>query len=136
MMDAQQEIFTSLLIMLKKVFEDDGIKVYDTFLPPLDVPYPFIYLADSQLTDDYSNKQMVFGTVNQTIKVWIDNPKQRGTLSDILADIKNVCRGMSHTKNYAWMVSNINQRILADDSTGVPLMQGILEIDFKMIGGN
>ena len=45
-MDPQQELFTELLLKLKEL----GYDVYDTFLPPEDTPYPFIYLADSQQT--------------------------------------------------------------------------------------
>lgn len=135
MKDPQQELFTALLIKLKKVFNEEGIAVYDTYLPPSNVPYPFIYIADTQFVDDYGNKQMIMGTMNQVIQIWSDNPKQRGTLSDIMADVKNVCRSLSHTETFAWVVSNINQRVLADTSTGSVLLQGILEIDFKMIGG-
>ena len=47
-MDPQQELFTALLLQLKEAFPG---KVYDGFLPPEDTPYPFVYLADSQLID-------------------------------------------------------------------------------------
>ena len=43
-MDPQQELFSALLLELKKQYPDS---VYDTFLPPEGTPYPFIYLADS-----------------------------------------------------------------------------------------
>ena len=33
-MDPQQELFTALLLKLKEKYEDTGIGVYDTFLPP------------------------------------------------------------------------------------------------------
>ena len=45
-MDPQQELFSALLLELKKQYPDG---VYDTFLPPEGTPYPFIYLADSDL---------------------------------------------------------------------------------------
>ena len=82
-MDPQQELFTELLLRLK----EKGYDVYDTFLPPEGTPYPFIYLADSQQTDD-SNKTAIFGNVYQTINVWHNNPRQRGTVSGILLDKK------------------------------------------------
>lgn len=47
-MDPQQELFSALLLELKKQYPDG---VYDTFLPPEGTPYPFIYLADSDLND-------------------------------------------------------------------------------------
>lgn len=51
-MDPQQELFTALLLKLKEKYEDTGIGVYDTFLPPDGTPYPFIYLADSTPIQD------------------------------------------------------------------------------------
>lgn len=125
-MDPQQELFTELLLNLR----NKGYDVYDTFLPPEDTPYPFIYLADSQQTDD-PNKSAVFGSVYQTIHVWHNNPKQRGALSGILLDIKRVSYGLEHTENFAWDVRNMNQRILPDNTTKIPLLHGLLELEFK-----
>lgn len=79
-MDPQQELFSALLLELKKQYPDG---VYDTFLPPEGTPYPFIYLADSDL-NDRANKTAVFGTVSQTIHVWHDNP--RHSFTDASAD--------------------------------------------------
>lgn len=125
-MDPQQELFTELLLKTKEL----GYDVYDTFLPPEDTPYPFIYLADSRQTDD-PNKTAVFGNVYQTIHVWHNNPKKRGTVSKMLLDVKKVCYRLEHTENFAWMVQNINQRILPDNTTKTPLLHGLLEVEFK-----
>ena len=125
-MDPQQELFTELLLKTKEL----GYDVYDTFLPPEDTPYPFVYLADSQQTDD-ANKTAVFGNVYQTIHVWHNNPRQRGTVSGMLLDIKKVCYKLEHTENYAWMIQNVNQRILPDNTTKTPLLHGLLEVEFK-----
>ena len=78
-MDPQQELFSELLLKMKEL----GYDVYDTFLPPKGTPYPFIYLADSQQTDT-PNKTAVFGNVSQTIHIWHNNPRQRGTVSKML----------------------------------------------------
>lgn len=134
-MEAQQELFTTLLTKIRAKYEGQGVGVYDTFLPSEDVPYPFVYLADSQVVDDYGNKSMILGTISQTIKVWHDDPRKRGTFSAILTELKDIARSTTHTDNYSFVVRNIDQRILADDSTGTPLMYGILDIDFKIIGG-
>ena len=125
-MDPQQELFTNLLIELKKT----GYDVYDTFLPPEGTPYPFIYLADSQQTDTQT-KSAVMGNVYQTIHVWQNNPRQRGAVSQMLLDIKKVCYRLEHTENFAWMVRNINQRVLPDNTTKTPLLHGLLEAEFK-----
>lgn len=125
-MDPQQELFTELLLRLK----DLGYDVYDTFLPPEDTSYPFVYLADSQQTDTQT-KSAVMGNVYQTIHVWHNNPRQRGTVSQMLLDIKKVCYKLEHTENFAWMIRNINQRILPDNTTRTPLLHGLLEVEFK-----
>ena len=98
-MDPQQELFTKLLTEIKAL----GYDVYDGFLPPDGTPYHFVYLADSQQTDD-ANKTAVFGNVYQTIHVWHNNPRQRGTVSKMLLAIKTTCRKLDHTENFAWDV--------------------------------
>lgn len=125
-MDPQQELFAELLQKIKEW----GYDVYDGALPPEDTPYPFVYLADSQQIDD-ANKTAVFGSVYQTIHVWHNNPKRRGTVSAMLLAIKDVCRKVEYTKNFAWYVANVDQRILADDTTKTPLLHGILDIEFR-----
>lgn len=125
-MDPQQELFTELLLKIKDMEYD----VYDTFLPPEGTPYPFIFIADSQQTDTQT-KSAVMGNVYQTIHVWHNSPKQRGTVSQMLLDIKKVCYKLKHTENFAWMIQNVNQRILPDNTTKTPLLHGVLEVEFK-----
>lgn len=124
-MDPQQELFTELLVQLRK----KGYDVYDTFLPPKDTPYPFIFIADNQQVDA-PNKTAVFGNVYQTIHVWHNNPKQRGMVSEMLLNIKQVCYSLKHTANFAWNVRNKEQRILSDTTTTQPLLHGILNVEF------
>lgn len=95
-MDPQQELFTKLLIELKAL----GYDVYDGHLPPDDTPYPFVYLADSQQVDA-TNKGAVFGKVHQTIHIYSNGPRNRGTVSAMLLAIKSRCRRIGHTANFA-----------------------------------
>lgn len=125
-MDPQQELFSALLTELKKL----GYDVYDGFLPPKNTPYPFIYLADSTQIDE-ENKTAVFGRVSQTIHVWHNSPKQRGTVSKMLLDAKTMCRKLEKTDNFSWFVRDVNQRILSDDTTKQPLLHGILSVEFS-----
>ena len=124
--DPQQELFTRLLKGLKTL----GYSVYDGALPPEGTPYPFVYLGEMQQTDA-ENKTAVFGLVQATIHVWHDKPRQRGTVSGMLLDIKNACRHIDHTPNFAWSVRNISQRIITDDTTKAPLLHGVLDIEFS-----
>lgn len=57
-MDPQQELFSELLMQLKK----EEYAVYDGFMPPEGTAYPFVYLADNQQTDN-RYKNAVIGSV-------------------------------------------------------------------------
>ena len=91
-LDPQQELFTELLLNIRAL----GYDVYDGFLPPEGTPYPFVYLGECQQTDD-ANKTAVFGNVYQTIHVWSNTPKNRGTVSAMLLAVKQACKiGRAH----------------------------------------
>lgn len=126
-MDPQQELFTTLLVNIKAL----GYDVYDGSLPPAEASYPFVYMADNQLVDDYGNKTAVWGNVFQTIHIWHNNPRKRGTVSAMLLAIKDVARGIEYTDSFYWEIKNLTQRILPDDSTDRTLLHGILELEYK-----
>lgn len=124
--DPQQELFTAIKLAIEAL----GYCVFDGFLPPDGTPYPFVYLGDFQQIDD-ANKTAVFGNVFPTIHIWSDTPKQRGTVSKMLLEVKTECRKIEHTKNFAWSLRNVTQRILADNTTKTPLLHGMLEVEYK-----
>lgn len=124
-MDPQQEIFTELLLKLR----GKGYDVYDGFLPSENAAYPFFYIADSNQSDTLT-KNAVIGSVNQTIHVWHNDPRKRGTVSHMLLQAKKICYMTERTSSFKWMVSNITQRIIPDKTTKTPLLHGILEITF------
>lgn len=123
--DPQQELFTALKIGHEAL----GYDVYDGFLPPEGTPYPFVYLGEAQQSDSAS-KGAVFGRVHQTIHFWHNNPKQRGTLSDMILNAKAVCSNIVHTAHYSWEARGISTRIFPDNTTKTPLLHGVLEVDF------
>ena len=123
-MDPQQELFTMLLLKLKEKYQDTGIGVYDTFLPPDKTPYPFVYLADST-QDDQANKTTVFGAVSQVIHVWHNNPRQRGRLSGIVDTIEDVCYNLTSAECVGY-----GSRILPDKTTAEPLLHAVITVDF------
>lgn len=128
-MDAQQELFTELLIQLKAKALEKGYEVYDGALPPEGTPYPFVYLADFRQSENETKSQII-GTVYPVIHVWHNNPRQRGTVSSIIIDIKEVCRRVEHTNNYAWLCKIPNQRIFNDTTTKTALVHGVIEPEF------
>ena len=123
-MDAEQELF----IALKLGIEALGYAVYDGALPPENTPYPFVYLGEFRQTDR-EHKNARTGVVYPTIHVWHNKTTERGTVSRMLFDIKTVCRKIDRTNNYAWLFRNVNGQIIADETTKVPLLHGIVEVE-------
>lgn len=123
-MDAQQELFTAL----KLGIEAKGYAVYDGALPPDGTPYPFVYLGEfSQM--DTEHKNATTGTVFPAVHIWHNDYGQRGTVSQMLLDVKTICRNLSHTANFAWLIRNVNTRIFADNTTKTPLIHGVVTAD-------
>lgn len=125
-MDAQQELFTRLKLDIEAL----GFAVYDGELPSKDTKYPFVYLADFTQNNTLLKNAMT-GTVFPTIHVWHNTPKQRGTVSRIIALIYGVCMKIESTNNFAWVLANCNSRIITDTTTNAPLQHGIIEPEFK-----
>lgn len=124
--DPQQEIFSRLYSDISS----KGYDVYGGYLTPENTPYPFVYMGDCNQIDD-ANKTAVFGNVYQTIHVWSNKPQNRGDLSKIMLEIKNICRNIDKTRNFSWFVKNVTQRIIPDNTTKTPLLHGVLEVEFR-----
>ena len=123
-MDIQQAVFTQLKIDIESL----GYDVYDGELPPEGTTYPFVYLGNSNQSDN-STKAGNIGTVSQMIHVWHNDVQKRGTVSAMLADIKDVCRELE--RKYPVILSGITQEILPDNTTKQPLLHGVLTVNFK-----
>ena len=128
-MDPQQELFSELQVRIKAL----GYDVYDGGLPPDNTPYPFVYLAESRMTDTHS-KTAVLGTVYQTIHVWHSKMRRRGDVSEMMAQIKRVCRSLHETKTFSWDCRSAMQQILPDTTTTTPLLHGVLDVEFALGG--
>ena len=125
-MDPQQELFSELIERIRAA----GYDVYDGTLPPEGTAYPFVYMGDCQQTDR-NTKSAVIGNVYLTIHVWSNDPRQRGTLSGMMFEIKKICRALEITPSYSWDVMDCQSQIIPDDTTKIPLMHGIINITFR-----
>ena len=126
-MDPQQELFSALLLKLKAL----GYDVYDGALPPDDTPYPFIYLGDNAM-DDINTKTAVLGEISQTVHIWHNNVRQRGTVSKMLLAVKDTARKLENTQHFGFFLKSVHQTILPDNSTSQPLLHGVLQLTFKL----
>lgn len=133
-MDAQQELFTKLRSRLVQRFGEQN--VFDEGLPPEGTPYPFIYIEESTQNDGNVKAAMV-GEVLQTVSVWHDNPKKRGTLSNWCAGIKYEAHRIERTELFGWRCKGVSQEIIHDDTTGKVLMHAVIELTYDYsYGGN
>ena len=123
MNDPQQELFTALKLKI----EAKGYKVFDS-LPGEEEPYPFIFLGETQQSDKRT-KTAIIGSVFQNIQIW-HTAKNRGTLSAMLLEVKQLCRDIKHTANFAWDVQDISGTIRNDKTTATPLIFADINIEF------
>lgn len=117
--------------------------VYETVLPPADVPYPFYYIEEIRAPDDRSHKREVMQDVYHSVSVWHDNPDQTGAVLKMLALIGEVIRDIESegTHSYLWMVMDTSMRCMADNVSGqvgttvkTRYVHGIYEVHMKQIG--
>lgn len=110
--------------------EDTGIGVFDGALPGADVPYPFIYIADTSSVDE-PIKSGRTGRIYQTVHVWHCDDGRRGDLIRIMEMIKQRCARITAAGKYGLMQTNVETRIVHDDTTQVPLLHGVVEMTYR-----
>lgn len=127
-MNPGQELFGALLVALRKAYPG---MVYDSFLPPEETPYPFIYLNGTYEIEDFRMKGAYFGQTSISIDVWHNDPTQRGTVDSLLFAVRQICRRIDQTKTYSWCLSSCTLEYLPDTTTSQPLYRGILTLTYK-----
>jgi hypothetical protein len=99
------------------------------YLPAKDVAYPFVFVGE-QFDQDIPTKSVIYGLVNQTIHIY-HTYKKRRELTDMMNTLKREFRKLKKAGNYYLAVRNINAQTMIDNSTGEPLLHGIIEIEFR-----
>ena len=126
MMDAQQELFTSL----KLAIEETGLTVYEGNLPPSKAKFPFVMLADTTQIDRLTKTRGYYmGRISQKIHVWYNDSMKRGSFSRILEDVKDACRELEW-QNTRFSMRSLNLNIVEDNSTAEPLMHGVITVEY------
>lgn len=99
------------------------------YLPAKDVAYPFVFVGE-QFDQDIPTKSVIYGLVNQTIHIY-HTYKKRRELTDMMNTLKREFRKLKKAGNYYLAVRNINAQTMIDNSTGEPLLHGIIEVEFR-----
>lgn len=127
---------------IRKIIEDNFGKfaTYDTVLPEVGMSYPFFYIGESFQSDELL-KNSVVGTINLTVHYWTDQVRARGKAVEEMRKFKSALYESENTlENEDENAQNdetkvhflrANSRILADNSTAVPLLHGVIELYFS-----
>lgn len=127
---------------VRKIIEDmfGKFAIYDTVLPEVGTSYPFFYIGESFQNDELL-KNSVVGTINLTVHYWTDKVGARGTAVEDMRKFKSALYESGNTlENEDENIQNdktkvhflrANSRILADNSTAVPLLHGVIELYFS-----
>jgi flavodoxin len=99
------------------------------YLSAKDVAYPFVFVGE-QFDQDMPTKSVIYGLVNQTVHIY-HTYKKRRELTDMMNTLKREFRKLKKAGNYYLAVRNINAQTMIDNSTGEPLLHGIIEIEFR-----
>ncbi len=127
-MNPGMELFGALLVALQSAYTD---RVFDTFLPPEQTPYPFIFLNDPYEIEDFRMKGSYFGQTSISIDVWHNDPTQRGTVDSLLFSVRQIARALDRNRLYSLCLSSCSLEYLPDRTTDQPLYRGILSLEFK-----
>lgn len=99
------------------------------YLPAKGASYPFIFVGE-QFDSDLTTKSVIYGLVTQTIHIYHTHKKRR-ELTDMMNALKREIRKLKKVDNYYLAVRNISAQTLIDNTTGEPLLHGIIEIEFR-----
>lgn len=123
-MSPEQALFTKV----RQIAVETGIDTYD-YLPG-DVDYPFIFIGE-QISDGVrDNKDARFITVSQSVHIYHDNHRQRGTISNIIYDLQKEIFKIKRVGGRKIEIVDDNLQILPDNTTNTPLLHGVLDITF------
>lgn len=127
---------------VRKIIEESfgRYTIYDTVLPEVGTSYPFFYIGESFQNDELL-KNSVIGTINLTVHYWTDKVRARGTAVEDMRKFKSALYESENalenedenTQNDETKVHFLraNSRILADNSTAIPLLHGVIELYFS-----
>jgi hypothetical protein len=120
----QQQIFDAVYSISERL----GYATFD-YLPPKQQAYPFVYVGE-QTDQNARTKSGVYGLVQQTVIIYHDYKKRR-ELTDMRNELEREFRLLKHTDNFYVSCRNVTGQTLIDNSTGQPLLQGIIEVEFR-----
>ncbi|GGJ85968.1 hypothetical protein GCM10007063_05560 [Lentibacillus kapialis] len=107
-----------------------GYDTYD-YLPNAETAYPFVHVAETTEDDVVDNKQVITGTLAQTIHVW-GYANNRAEHSSMVYALKMALRKLSKLENYYLKYSTLNANTIYDNSTDDDLLHSIITAEYRI----
>jgi len=126
MMSPEQALFTKV----KLIAMETDIDTYEYL--PNNVDYPFIFIGEQFGDGIRDNKDTRFITVSQSVHIYHDNHRQRGTISSIIYDLQKEIFKIKRVGGRKVEIVDDNLQILPDNTTNTPLLHGVLDITFRI----
>lgn len=123
----EQRIFTAV----RQACVSTGIDTYD-FLPEDGVSYPFFFVGEQFSNKVKNNKDQVFLSVQQTVHLYHNDHRQRGTVSSLLDGLLREVVAIRRIGGQKLTLIDDSQQLVPDNTTSTPLMHGIIEFDFEV----
>lgn len=123
-MNPYLEIFDTIM----ELSQEAGYDTFD-YLPDESQAYPFVYVGYQQNIDQITSTRLL-GTTHIQIDVYAEYDR-RFEVSRILNDLLNIISHHKKTKNFNYNVVNSQSQLLGDNTTDIPLIHGVLEIEIK-----
>lgn len=118
-----QQLFNAIF----KASLDLGFDTFD-YLPPQSQLLPFVFIGE-QMDQDRHTKRKMYGDVQQTIHLYHDY-KKRGEITDMMMQLKSKLRESNRTDDFLFTYKEINAQTMIDTSDNMPLLHGIIEVDY------
>ncbi|MDQ0158806.1 hypothetical protein [Alkalibacillus salilacus] len=107
-----------------------GYDTYD-YLPSAETAYPFVHVAETTEDDVVDNKQVITGTLAQTIHVW-GYANNRAEHSGMVYALKMALRKLKRLENYYLKYNTLNANTIYDNSTDDDLLHSIITAEYRI----
>lgn len=120
-MSPEQEIRIKIRTLLNSL----GYPVLN-FIPDPDKEFPMIHVGEQFKQNERLNIDGLNGSTQVTIHIWHNNLRQEGTVMKISNQVEHIL-----LKEFKTNGENITTELLMDDSTGVQMLHGIINVSIK-----
>jgi hypothetical protein len=109
-----------------------GYETYD-YLPGKDedTHYPFVHIAGSVSSDVMNNKEVITGTISQTIHVW-GLVNDRSQFAEMIFHLEMELRRISELENYFVRLTELDSNEIYDNTTTDNLLHGIIQAEYRI----